>query len=159
MTLAMKVQLDSLARVKKMIDKMVTDLVKEGEDEIKQRDFCVDQKNTEALQKDSKMQEKAALTTKISDLELTISEAGDAIAATKAEIAESQAQLKTARETRDKEKEDFQMTIGDQRATQKLLAQAMNVLKSFYAKKAKAVLLTQTKASTRQTPAYETNAG
>merc|ERR1719399_2789429 len=46
-----------------------------------------------------------------------------------------QTQLKRAGEDREKENADFQATIADQRETQKLLTQALNVLKAVYAKK------------------------
>merc|ERR1719238_795027 len=52
-----------------------------------------------------------------------------------------QVQLKRAGEDREKENKEFQMTVADQRATQKLLTAALNVLKGFYDKKAKAALL------------------
>merc|ERR1711865_219233 len=83
-TLAMRVKLDAFTRVKKAIDDMVAQLTKEKEDEIKHKDFCVDEFNTNELQT---------------------------------------------------EKKEFQMTVADQRATQKLLAAALNILKGFYAKK------------------------
>merc|ERR1712086_647853 len=61
----------------------------------------------------------------------------------KSEISELQVQLKRAGEDREKQNKEFQGTVADQRATQKLLTQAMNVLKSFYAKKAKAAAFLQ----------------
>merc|ERR1719450_2042939 len=72
---------------------------------------------------------------------MTIDELTKAIETLKAEIAEMQVQLKRAGEDREKQNKEFQMTVADQRATQKLLAQALNVLKSFYDKKAKAAFL------------------
>merc|ERR1719162_1524216 len=54
----------------------------------------------------------------------------------KAEIAEMQLQLKRAGEDREVENKEFQLTVADQRATQKLLVAALDMLKSFYAKKA-----------------------
>merc|ERR1719450_653488 len=72
---------------------------------------------------------------------MTIDELTKAIETLKAEIAEMQVQLKRAGEDREKQNKEFQMTVADQRATQKLLAQALNVLKGFYDKKAKAMLL------------------
>merc|ERR1711985_174869 len=65
----------------------------------------------------------------------------EAIDQLKAEVAEMQVQLKRAGEDREKENKEFQMTVADQRATQKLLTAALNILKGFYAKKAKAVFL------------------
>merc|ERR1719456_1688697 len=54
----------------------------------------------------------------------------------KAEIADLQVQMKRASEDREKENKDFQTTVADQRATQKLLAGALSILKGFYDKTA-----------------------
>jgi DNA repair exonuclease SbcCD ATPase subunit len=140
-TLAVRVRLDAFTRVKKAIDDMVAQLLKEKEDEIKHKDFCVDEFNTNELQTDKKEREKADLIAKIEDLEMTIKELTDAIEKLKAEIQEMQVQLKRAGEDREKENKEFQMTVADQRATQKLLTAALNILKGFYEKKAKAALL------------------
>merc|ERR1719181_913955 len=86
---------------------------------------------------------KADQEAKISDLEMSIKQLTGAIDGLKSEISELQVQLKRAGEDREKQNKEFQGTVADQRATQKLLTQAMNVLKSFYAKKAKAVALLQ----------------
>merc|ERR1719449_261129 len=140
-TLAVRVRLDAFTRVKKAIDDMVTQLLKEKEDEIKHKDFCVEEFNTNELQTEKKEREKQDLTALIEDLEQTIKELTEAIDTLKAEIAEMQVQLKRAGEDREKENKEFQMTVADQRATQKLLTAALNILKGFYEKKAKAALL------------------
>jgi hypothetical protein len=44
--IAQKVKLDAFTEVKKYIDQMVTDLLKEKADEIKHRDFCINEFNT-----------------------------------------------------------------------------------------------------------------
>merc|ERR1719161_3138607 len=54
----------------------------------------------------------------------------------KAEVAEMQVQMKRAGEDREKANKDFQMTVADQRATQKLLTAALGILKGFYEKAA-----------------------
>merc|ERR1712061_757093 len=95
------------------------------------------------LQTEKKEREKADLTAKIEDLELTIKQLTEAIDALKAEIAEMQVQLKRAGEDREKENKEFQMTVADQRATQKLLTAALSVLAGFYGKMEKAASLMQ----------------
>merc|ERR1719442_372074 len=140
-TLAVRVRLDAFTRVKKAIDDMISQLLKEKEDEIKHKDFCVEEFNTNELQTEKKERAKQDLTAKIEDLELTIKQLTEAIDLLKAEIAEMQVQMKRAGEDREKENKEFQMTVADQRATQKLLTAALNILKGFYAKKAKAALL------------------
>merc|ERR1719401_1587336 len=142
-TLAVRVRLDAFTRVKKAIDDLVAQLLKEKEDEIKHKDFCVDEFNTNELQTEKKEREKADLSAKIEDLELTIKELTKAIEGLKAEIAEMQVQLKRAGEDREKENKEFQSVVADQRETQKLLTAALNILKGFYAKKAKAAALLQ----------------
>merc|ERR1719321_2337273 len=98
-TLAAQVKLDAFTRVKKAIDDMIVQLLKEKEDEIKHKDFCVNDFNKN--------------------------------------------QLETEKEEREKENKEFQTTVADQRATQKLLQQALAVLKSFYDKKAAAAVFLQ----------------
>merc|ERR1711920_1179163 len=127
-TLAYKVKLDAFTRVKKAIDDMIAQLLKEKADEIKHKDFCVDGFNTNQLQTEKKEREKQDLIAKIEDLELTIKTLTEEIENLKAEIAEMQVQLKRAGENREKENKEFQMTVADQRETQKLLQAALNVL-------------------------------
>merc|ERR1712032_543336 len=116
-TLAYKVRLDAFTRVKKAIDDMIAQLLKEKEDEIKHKDFCVDEFNTNQLQTEKKEREKQDLIAKIEDLELTIKTLTEEIENLKAEIAEMQVQLKRAGENREKENKEFQMTVADQRET------------------------------------------
>jgi len=122
--------------VSKAIDDMVAQLTKESADEIKHKDFCTDEFNTNELQTEKKTRAKSDVTAKIEDLEMSIKQTGEAIDTLNSEIKEMQVQLKRAGEDREKQNKEFQMTVADQRATQKLLTQAMNVLKGFYAKKA-----------------------
>merc|ERR1719478_1145028 len=140
-TLAVRVRLDAFTRVKKAIDDMVAQLLKEKEDEIKHKDFCTEEFNTNELQTEKKTRDKQDLTAKIEDLKMNIKQLGDAIADLKSQVAEDQVQLKRAGEDREKENKEFQQTVADQRATQKLLAAALNVLKGFYDKKAAAALV------------------
>merc|ERR1712060_791798 len=142
-TLAFKVRLDAFTRVKKAIDDMIAQLLKEKNDEIKHKDFCVDELNTNQLQTEKKEREKQDLITLIEDLELKIKTLHEEIEALKAEIAEMQLQLKRAGENREAENKEFQMTVADQRETQRLLQAALNVLSEFYGKKEAALLQKQ----------------
>merc|ERR1719273_472010 len=134
--LAYRVRLDAFTRVKKAIDDMVAQLLKEKADEIKHKDFCTDEFNTNQLQTEKKEREKKDLIAKIEDLEMTIKALTEAIEKLKGEIAEMQVQMKRAGEDREKQNKEFQSTVADQRETQKLLKAALNVLQDFYGKKA-----------------------
>jgi len=140
-TLAVQVRLDAFTRVKKAIDDMIAQILKEKDDEIKHKDFCVDEFNTNQLQTEKKDREKQDLSAQIEDLELSIKELTESIETLKAEIAEMHVQLKRAGEDREKENKEFQMTVADQRETQKLLKAALSVLADFYGKQAKAALV------------------
>merc|ERR1712194_761723 len=142
-TLAYNVRLDAFTRVKKAIDDMISQLLKEKEDEIKHKDFCVDEFNSNQLQTEKKNREKQDVIAKIADLEATIEALAEAIKTLKAEIAEMQVQLKRTGEDREKQNKEFQMVVADQRETQKLLAAALGVLQDFYGKKAPAASLAQ----------------
>merc|ERR1712157_659911 len=119
--IAAKVRLDAFTRVKKAIDDMVAQLLKEKADEIKHKDFCVDEFNTNQLQTEKKDREKEDLLALIEDLELTIKTLASEIDTLKSEVAEMQVQMKRAGEDREKQNKEFQQTVADQRASQKLL--------------------------------------
>merc|ERR1712106_916159 len=111
------------------------------EDEIKHKDFCVEEFNSNELQTEKKERSKEDLTAKIEDLDSTIEQLTKAIDTLKSEIAEMQVQMKRAGEDREKENKEFQMTVAAQRATQKLLTAALNILSEFYGKKSKAAFV------------------
>merc|ERR1719204_2284475 len=85
-TLAVRVRLDAFTRVKKAIDDMIAQLLKEKEDEIKHKDFCVEEFNTNELQTEKKDREKEDLIAKIEDLELTIKTLTSEIDTLKSEV-------------------------------------------------------------------------
>merc|ERR1712129_653864 len=104
--LAYRVRLDAFTRVKKAIDDMVAQLLKKKEDEIKHKDFCVDEFNTNQLQTEKKERSKQDLTAKIEDLDSTIDQLTKAIDTLKSEVSEMQVQMKRAGEDREKENKE-----------------------------------------------------
>jgi len=111
---------------------MVEALKKEGEDDVKQRQFCVDAFNehqaavqAETANKDKQHATVEALSEKLKTI------AGQ-ISILNGQIAEAQKQRDQAKKGRDAEKKDFQTTIADQKATQALLKKAFEVLKGAY---------------------------
>jgi len=141
--LAMKVKLDAFVRVKKAIDDMVTQLLAEKADEIKHKDFCVEEFNTNQIQTERKDREKEDLIALIEDLELTIKTLAAEIDTLKSEIAQLNVEMKRAGEDRDKQNKEFQQIVADQRAAQKLLTAALEILKGFYEKKEAALVQTE----------------
>jgi hypothetical protein len=138
--IALKVKLDAFVEVKKAIDDMVTQLLAEKKDEIKHKDFCIEEFNTNQLQTERKNREREDLIALIEDLNLTIKTLSADIDTLKSEIAEMQLEMKRAGEDREKENKEFQQVVADQRASQKLLTAALKILEGFYAKKEAALL-------------------
>jgi len=141
--IAVKVQLDAFVKVKKAIDDMVTQLTAEKNDEIKHKDFCVEEFNTNQIQTERKERTKQDLLALIEDLDLTIKTLSAEIDTLKSEIAELNTELKRAGEDREKQNKEFQQVVADQRASQKLLTAALNILKGFYEKKEAALVQQQ----------------
>merc|ERR1719428_2697625 len=136
MTLALSIRLDAFTKVKAAIDDMIAQLTAEQSQEVKTKDYCVESLNVNERNTEKKNREKTSLEQTVDDLTMTIDELTSSIKALKAEITEMQFQLKRAGEDREKENKEFQETVADQRATQKLLVQALEILKGFYEKKA-----------------------
>merc|ERR1719482_2285645 len=130
----MKVKLDAFVRVKKAIDDMIAQLLAEKKDEIKHKDFCVEEFNTNQQQTEQKEAEKQDLLALIEDLQLTIKTLTGEIDTLKSEIAELNLNLKRGGEDREKENQEFQKVVADQRASQKLLTAALDILKGVYEK-------------------------
>merc|ERR1719333_1033381 len=131
--LASSMRSDVFAKIKTAIDEMVTQLKQEQKDEVKHRDFCIDELNQNEKQTDDAYDTKKELQTKTDDLELQIKNTDEEIATAKQAIADTNLQIKKASENREKENWDYQTTISDQKATQEILKKALQKLKDFYA--------------------------
>jgi chromosome segregation ATPase len=134
--LATKARLDAFGEVKSAIKEMVDKLTKEKADEIKHKDWCIEELNSNEKDTDNKKRDKSDLDAKIDDLGMTIDTLDKDIETLKAEVTELTSELKIAGEDREKQNKEFQVVVADQRATQKLLAAALDILKGFYDKAA-----------------------
>merc|ERR1719191_1081423 len=117
-TLATRARLDAFTKVRASIEDMVEKLIKEKEDEIKHKDFCIEEINNNERDTEMKERDRDDLTAKIDDLTSQIDMLAKEIEVLKAEVAELQVQMKRAGEDREKENKEFQTTVADQRATQ-----------------------------------------
>jgi chromosome segregation ATPase len=133
-TLATRVRLDNFKKVTEEIDGMIADLKKEKADDVKMKDFCIEALHKNEVAQEMKKRDIEQMEAKIADLTAMIEELTKAIAQLTSEIAEMQTQMKRAGEDRELENKDFQNVVADQRETQRLLSQALNVLKGFYDK-------------------------
>merc|ERR1719443_2346686 len=143
--LATQARLDAFTEVKKSIQQMVDKLTKEKADEIKHKDWCIEELNNNERDTANKERDRDDLSAKIDDLSMTIDTLAKDIANLKADVADLTVNLKRAGEDREKQNKEFQVVVADQRATQKLLAAALQILKGFYDKAA----LLQKRAGTK----------
>merc|ERR550514_219318 len=106
--LAVRIRLDAFTKVKQAINDMIADLAKQKEDEIKKKDWCVDEMNTNERNTEMKERDRDDMKAQIEDLDSTLEQLTKAIEVLKAEVAEMQVQLKRAGEDREKENKEFQ---------------------------------------------------
>merc|ERR1719272_1349288 len=135
-TLAIAARLDAFTKVKASVQDMIAALAKEQEEEVQHKDFCIEEINANEKETQRQQQKKNTLEIHIDDLTETMDKLTKLIGELNSKIADLQLQLKRAGEDREKENTLFQTTVADQRATQKLLEGAMNILKGFYGKAA-----------------------
>jgi len=133
-TLAMAVQLDSFTKVKEMMDKMLVNLKTEQEDEVQFKAWCVDEFDTTEKTVYDKKEAKTDLEQKLDTLAKLIEKLQSEIADHKAQIADTQVEIKKASQARESENTEFQTVVADQRATQTILSKALTKLKDFYHK-------------------------
>merc|ERR1719321_353297 len=130
--LATSVKLDAFKKEKESIEKMITQLVVEKEDEITFKDYCIEEMNKNEADTEVKNKEKADTQALIDELTNTIETLTTELDNLHTNIAEMQDSMKRAGEDREIENVEFNKVVQDQRATMQLLNGALNALKGFY---------------------------
>jgi len=115
------------------VETVIASLVKEQKEEAALRDFCIEGLHKNQLATEENTRDKSDLNAKIdgmtNDIATLTKQITDEL---EAGIANAKVELKRAGENREKENKDFQITVADQRATQKLLLGALRALKGVY---------------------------
>jgi len=130
--LAVAVRLDPFPKVKKAIDDMVTQLLKEKEDDIKEQKFCSDELFKNEKTDADTAHTKKRLDNKIAALDQTIKEQQAAIETLDAETADLNAGRKKASDDRKAENAEFLQTVADNKEAGRLLSDALKTLKEVY---------------------------
>jgi len=131
-TIAMDMRLSGFEKVKEAIDKMTAALKEEQAEEVKQKDYCTAELMENDKQVAQKSDLKTDLETSISDLTTKIDDLKDAISSLTGEVASNKKEMMKASQIREAQNKEFQTCVSDQRATQAILAKAVDKLKSFY---------------------------
>merc|ERR1719387_3492857 len=127
---------NAFANVEHSVEDMVKKLTADKEEEMALKDYCIDSLQKNEAEIDAKKRVEDTLQEKIANHVSAIKKALSEVEVLKNEIHESRVALKHVTEDREKAGKDFQTTVADQRATANLLKGALNILKSFYDKKA-----------------------
>jgi len=143
-------QLDDFTKIKEFIDKLVEDLKKEQQDEVAQRDSCIENIAQNDRDTGKKEWEVKNLEAKIEQLTADSKALAEDLKTLAAEIADLQVEMQRAGENRKLENAEYQKTASDQHLVQEVLAKALVTLKKFYEKKHS---LVQTHAAPGEAPA------
>jgi len=141
--LAVRASSDPFGKVKKMIKDLITRLMEEANEEAEHKGWCDTELSTNEQTRQEKTQAVETLHAEIDQLEASISKLNQDIADLTKAVAELDAAMAKSTKLRQEEKAKNTETISYSQQAQTAVAQALLVLKEFYAKAAEATALLQ----------------
>jgi tetratricopeptide (TPR) repeat protein len=141
--LATHVAADPFAKVKKMIKDLIVRLMEEANEEAEHKGWCDTELSTNEQTRKEKTEAVETLHAEIDQLEASIAKLTEDIGELSKAVAELDAAMSEATKLRTDEKAKNTETISDSQEAQTAVAQALTVLKEFYAKAAEATALVQ----------------
>merc|ERR1719498_1054816 len=136
--LAERVESDPFAKVKKIIKDLIVKLMEEANEEAEHKGWCDTELSTNEQTRKEKTQAVETLHAEIDELEASIAKLTEEITDLTKAVAELDAAVAKATSVREEEKAKNTVTIKDSQDAQTAVAQALSVLKDFYAKAAEA---------------------
>jgi len=136
--IAVKVSDDPLSKVKKMISDMVVKLMEEANEEAEHKGFCDTEMGTNKVTRDEKSQKVDSLNAQIELLSSEITKLSEESSALSAAISAIDSAMAEATAERTEESAKNKATIADSKAASEATAQALAVLREFYAQAADA---------------------
>jgi len=143
--LAVRVQADPFAKVKKMIKDLIVRLMEEANEEAEHKGWCDTELSTNEQTRKEKTSAVESLHANIDELEASIAKLTEDIAELTKAVSELDAAMAKSTSLRNEEKTKNTATISDAQEAQTAVAQALTVLKEFYAKAAESTAFAQTK--------------
>jgi len=140
---AARVAADPFRKVKKMIKDLITKLMEEANEEAEHKGWCDTELSTNEQTRKEKTEAVETLHAEIDQLEASIAKLTEDITDLTKAVAELDAAMAKATEIRQEEKATNTQTISDAGEAQTAVAQALTVLKEFYAKAGDATALLQ----------------
>jgi len=134
--LAVRVEADPFKKIKKMIKDLITKLLEEANEEATHKGWCDVELGTNKQTRDEKTEAVVTLTAEIDELSASIAKLTEEVTELMQQVADIDAAVAKATGIREAEKAKNQVTISDSQEAQKAVAQALTVLREFYAKAA-----------------------
>jgi len=141
--LAVRVTEDPFGKVKKMIKDLIVRLMEEANEEAEHKGWCDTELSTNEQTRKEKTESVQMLHAEIDELKSSLAQLGEDITELSKAVAELDAGMAKATEMRQSEKAENTNTIKDASDAQTAVAQALVVLKEFYAKAAESTALVQ----------------
>merc|ERR1719230_1094388 len=141
--LALRVSADPFAKVKGLIDSMITRLLNEANEDAAKEGWCDTEMGKSKVTRNKLNEDIDSLTAAIDDGKAAIVQLTEEMARLEKESAELQASMAEATAAREAEKAKNEVTIKDAQEAQKAVVAATAVLKEFYEKAGKATALLQ----------------
>jgi len=131
--LAVKASEDPFKKVTKMIRDMITKLMEEANEEAEHKGFCDTEMGTNKNTRDAKSEKVDSLTAQIEELTASITKIGEETTVLSTAISEIDASMSKATGERNAESTQNKAVIADAKVAAEATAQALTVLKEFYA--------------------------
>jgi cell division septum initiation protein DivIVA len=141
--LAVHAKDDPFAKVKKMIKDLIVRLMEEANEEAEHKGWCDTELSTNEQTRKEKTEAVETLHAEIDQLEASIAKLTEDISELTKAVAELDAAMAKATKLRSEEKATNTETISDAQEAQTAVAQALTVLKEFYAKAGEATAFVQ----------------
>jgi len=141
--LAQRITADPFAKVKKMIDSMITRLIEEANEDAKHEGFCDTEMGKSKVTRNKLSSDIDALSASIEDGKATVLSLTEENAQLSKDLSELENAMAEATALRLKEKATNAATVKDAQAAQTAVAAATAVLKDYYAKAATATAFVQ----------------
>merc|ERR1719421_322378 len=123
---------DPFAKVRGLIDDMITKLLNEANEEASHKSFCDEEMSSGQKSKDEKMAQMDKFQSRMDGAATAEAELNEQIKVLQAEIADIDTAQKEAAAVREEEKTNYLKTSADYRASAEAVAQAIEVLKEYY---------------------------
>jgi len=143
--LSEKLAADPFAKIKGLIDDMITKLLEEANADAEKEGWCDTEMGKSKVTRNKLSEEIDGLDAAIEDGKATIMKLTQEVADLSKDIEDLDAEMTESTELRTAEKAKNKHTIMDSKAAQRAVSQATAVLKDFYAKAAQATALLQQK--------------